>query len=89
MAENEHFKALEDVISHTWLMGCNVFLLVSCLRVRPNIHSRGSRMVTMDHWLHSEHQLRLLSGPIGPAVTSTQASGQFKGYSADTCPTSA
>lgn len=34
-------------------------------------------------------QLWLPSSPIGPAVTSTQASDQFKGYSADTCPPSA
>lgn len=45
-------------------------------------------MMGMDHWLLSWHQPWLPSGPIGPAVTSAQASDQFKGYPADTCPLS-
>lgn len=43
----------------------------------------------MDHWVFLWRQLWLPSSPIGPAVTSTQASDQFKGYSADTCRPSA
>ena len=40
----------------------------------------------MDHCVSSWRQRLLPSSPIGPAVTSTQASDQFKGYSADTYP---
>lgn len=43
----------------------------------------------MDHCVFSWRQLWLPSSPIGLAVTSTQASDQFKGYSADTRPPSA
>lgn len=42
-------------------------------------------MIGMDHWVSLWRQLWLPSSPTGPAVTSTQASDQFKGYSADTC----
>lgn len=46
-------------------------------------------MIGMDHWASSWRQLWLSSSPFWLSVTSTQASDQFKGYSADTCPPSA
>lgn len=41
-------------------------------------------MIGMDHRVSPWHRLWIPSSPIGPAVTSTQASDQFKGYPADT-----
>lgn len=46
-------------------------------------------MTGMHHWVSLWLQPWLSSSLIGLAVTLTQASDQFKGYSADTCPLSA